>query len=336
MTSIDTVNDLPPRVQYVASAAQTDFDYPFPIFVDTDLVVYVDTTLKTLTTHYTVSGEGDDEGGTVTFLSGMVGGEVITIYRDMAIERTTDFQQNGEFSTASFNDELDRLVLIMQDTRSRLNRAIRFPIAGTVATDAQLSLDPISNWSGKYLYINASGVLEAVDYISEAEILAGVLADSRISESSVTQHEAALSILETQIADGSLLARLAANETVAGTWTFSNAVALGAASTVGGISVGFLGLPRLSGAGGTAATTWKGKCYATTAGVTIPNATFAAGDAFVIYNDTSGNLTITQGASLTQRLHGSATTGNLTLAQRGFATVWFNTASEAVLSGDVS
>lgn len=64
MTSIDTVNDLPPRVQYVASAAQVDFDYPFPVFQDADLVVDVDGTTQTLATHYTVAGEGADTGGT--------------------------------------------------------------------------------------------------------------------------------------------------------------------------------------------------------------------------------------------------------------------------------
>ena len=86
--SIDTVNDLPPRVQYVATAAQTDFDYPFPIFADADLVVDVDGVTQALATDYTVTGEGDDAGGTVTFLVAMAGSEIVTIYRSMAIERT--------------------------------------------------------------------------------------------------------------------------------------------------------------------------------------------------------------------------------------------------------
>jgi len=45
--------------------------------------------------------------------------------------------------------------------------------------------------------------------------------DANITESSVTQHEAALTILETQITDGAILARLAAAETVSGAWDFS-------------------------------------------------------------------------------------------------------------------
>ena len=53
------------------------------------------------------------------------------------------------------------------------------------------------------------------------DIDADTLGDARIAESNVTQHEAALTILESQITDGSILARLASNETISGLWTHS-------------------------------------------------------------------------------------------------------------------
>jgi hypothetical protein len=71
----------------------------------------------------------------------------------------------------------------------------------------------------------------------------------------------------------------------------------------------------------------------TSGGVTIPNAVFAARDVLTIYNSSGSDMTITQGASFTLRLVGTATTGNRTLAQRGLATVVFISASEAVISG---
>ena len=157
--SIDTVSDLPPRVQYVASAAQVAFDYPFPIFTDADLVVDVDGVTQALTTDYTVSGEGDDTGGTVTFLSAMAGGEIVTIYRSMVIERTTDFSQNGEFSSGTFNDELDRITLVLQDLRSQIKRSLRLPMTAEV-TDAEAEFNPIANWIDKFVYIGPDGVPE--------------------------------------------------------------------------------------------------------------------------------------------------------------------------------
>lgn len=154
--SIDTVNDLEPRVQYVAAAAQTDFDYPFPIFADADLLVYVDGVLKTLTTHYTVAGEGNDAGGTITFVTPMTGAEVVTILREIAIERLTDFQQNGPWQSSSYNDEQDRTYLILQELKSSIKRALRLPNTTEVDTD-DLEL-PLANWASKYLTFDADGV----------------------------------------------------------------------------------------------------------------------------------------------------------------------------------
>lgn len=71
----------------------------------------------------------------------------------------------------------------------------------------------------------------------------------------------------------------------------------------------------------------------TTGGVTVPSAVFAAGDIVSIYNNSSSNQTITQGASVTMRLAGTATTGNRTLAQRGIATVLCVASNEFVISG---
>jgi hypothetical protein len=76
-----------------------------------------------------------------------------------------------------------------------------------------------------------------------------------------------------------------------------------------------------------------GKCVSITAGITVPNAIFSAGDTVSIYNNSAGNLTITQGASFTLRQVGTANTGNRTLAQRGLVTIWFLSSSEGVISG---
>lgn len=108
--------------------------------------------------------------------------------------------------------------------------------------------------------------------------------------------------------------------------------ALTGTPTSGGIEIGYRSIPRR-----TTTTTLvvgdRGGCVALAAGITVPNSVFAAGDCVSLYNDTAGALTITQGAGVTLRLAGSATTGSRTLAARGVATIWFNSASEAIVSG---
>jgi hypothetical protein len=172
--SIDTVNDIAPRRQYVAAAAQEDFDYPFPIFEDEDLVVDVDGTTFALNTDYTVTGEGEDAGGTVSFGTPMTGGEVVTIYRDIAIARDTDFQQNGPFRAAAINNELDKAFLIMQELESKIGRSLRLPLTAE-ATDAQMELSPLANWLGKYITINSLGAPEPADLVT------GTLSQSTIT-----------------------------------------------------------------------------------------------------------------------------------------------------------
>ena len=74
------------------------------------------------------------------------------------------------------------------------------------------------------------------------------------------------------------------------------------------------------------------KTIQATGDITINNSVFAAGDIILIYAGASSR-TITEGASVTMRLGGSATTGSRTLAARGVAMLFFVSASEVVVSG---
>ncbi len=71
----------------------------------------------------------------------------------------------------------------------------------------------------------------------------------------------------------------------------------------------------------------------TTGGITVPASVFAVGDAISIYNNSGSNQTITQGASTTLRLAGSASTGNRTVAQYGLCTILCVASNVFVISG---
>jgi hypothetical protein len=125
---------------------------------------------------------------------------------------------------------------------------------------------------------------------------------------------------------------LSGTVTSTGDITLSGSVtSVAAAATIDGVTIGYRSIPR-STTSGTAVVGDVGKCIAVTAGITIPNSTFAAGDAISIYNESGSAITITAGVT-TLRLGGTTTTGNRTLAAYGLATIWFNSATEAVISG---
>ena len=68
-------------------------------------------------------------------------------------------------------------------------------------------------------------------------------------------------------------------------------------------------------------------------GVTVPSGLFVAGQLISVYNNTSGNITITQGGSVTLRWANDGTTGNRTLGTYGLATILCTAANNFVISG---
>ena len=55
--------------------------------------------------------------------------------------------------------------------------------------------------------------------------------------------------------------------------------------------------------------------------ITVDDGVFQIGDCISIFNDTGGNITITQGSGVTLRLVATSTTGSRTLATYGLATL---------------
>ncbi len=113
-----------PRISYsvAAGVTQTSFAVPFEFFDDSDLNVYIDTTLQTITTNYTVTG-GAGSTGTVTMT--VSGPKTVVLTRDTTIERTTDFTAGVDINRAALNTQLDTLTAISADNKDLGERSIR-------------------------------------------------------------------------------------------------------------------------------------------------------------------------------------------------------------------
>jgi hypothetical protein len=70
--------------------------------------------------------------------------------------------------------------------------------------------------------------------------------------------------------------------------------------------------------------------------IEIPNEVFAAGDAISIFNNTSGNITITCTITTAYIAGADADEAAVDLATRGICTILFITDTECVISGNVS
>jgi len=124
-----TISIAPARNEYTANAAQTIFNYTFKIFQNTDLNVYItpagqDANDSTdITTAYTVTGLGDEDGGTITLSVGTNLNDLVTIVSDIPSSRTIDYQNNGDFRPETVNNDFDRVVSIVKKIEDTANRS---------------------------------------------------------------------------------------------------------------------------------------------------------------------------------------------------------------------
>ena len=174
-----TINiaDNAPRISYSVAegVTQTSFAVPFEFFDNADLSVYVDGTLKTLTTNYTVSGGGGATGTIALSVTGISGGSTVIVTRSIALERTTDFPVSGSFNITALNTELDRVVAIAADIKDDLNRSLRLTDYDTAVS---LVLPNVNTRKGKTLAFNLStGAVESGPSISDTQTVADASAD---------------------------------------------------------------------------------------------------------------------------------------------------------------
>ena len=167
-----SVSNNTPRVSYTVAEGQTQtsFTVNFEFFADADLRVFVDNTLKTITTHYTVSGGNGSTGSITMSVTGASGGSTVVIVRAIALERTTDFPTQGAFNISSLNTELDRIIAIHADVDDTAERGLRLQ----ESDDADATTLPLKDArKGTVLAFNAStGVPEAGPSISSVTTVA--------------------------------------------------------------------------------------------------------------------------------------------------------------------
>lgn len=111
--------------------------------------------------------------------------------------------------------------------------------------------------------------------------------------------------------------------------------------TIDGVNIGFRNIPWSGGADKVAsytlATTDIGDFVSlgTSGAITIPASTFSAGDVIMLYNNTTGNITITCSAVTTYIGGVNTTKTSVTLATRGICNVFFYSASVCIITGNV-
>lgn len=105
---------------YTGNGATTAFSFPLRFLENADVQVYLDDVLKTITTHYTLTGAGGPSGGTVTFVSAPASGVAIELRRSSLPKQTVDLSDSGRTPGDTLETQLDRLAMAGQDQSERI------------------------------------------------------------------------------------------------------------------------------------------------------------------------------------------------------------------------
>lgn len=155
-----TVSSTATRVTFTGNGVTVAFATGFPFFDASEIEVIERViatgveTVKTLTTHYSVSG-GGGASGTVTAVAAPASTVQWVIRRKTARTQEIDYTPNDPFPAETHEAGLDRLKMNVQELGEEQDRALKFPATDSASLSAELpsSVDR----AGKFLTFDSSG-----------------------------------------------------------------------------------------------------------------------------------------------------------------------------------
>ena len=173
-----TVTALVTRNDITATASQTSFTYTFRVLAATDMDVYQNGVL--LSSGYTVNNVGNTTGGTVVLDSGVPAGQIVSLVLAMPLDRTTNYQNSGDFLAADVNEDFDKIYIGAVQNENEGGRSLRLQgVEPTVAMTLPLKADR----SNKLLSFDSNGLPVAV---TSSTALALIYSGTNTPEGAVT------------------------------------------------------------------------------------------------------------------------------------------------------
>jgi len=156
------INPVVRRVQFTGNTGLGPFAFTFNILQNTDIIVYKNTTLLTLTTDYTVTINANGTGSVTLTGSGsgtaLIVTDNLTIIGGRELSRTTDFVTAGDLLASSLNEQLDSNVIMSQQLDERFSRTISVSPGDA---DKTLTLPTVDDRKDKILKFDTEGNVEA-------------------------------------------------------------------------------------------------------------------------------------------------------------------------------
>ena len=313
---------------YTGNGVKTNYTFTFPYIEEDDVKVSLD---GVDTTAYTFAN-----ATTIQFNTAPGDGVAIRIYRNTSDENLSAvFYSGSAIRSQDLNNNFTQALYVAQETKNTTIQASTGNLADGSITSNLIADGAVSN---SKLGVNS---------VTEAKIANGAVTTSKIADSNVTEAKLSFTPLKStdigvtvQGYDATTLKSTDIGTTVQAYDADTAKLDVAQTFTADQTFTATQTYPKIPQNAKTAAYTLvaadAGKHISiTTGGITVPSGVFAVGDAVSIYNNSASSQTITQGASTTLRLAGSASTGNRTLSQYGLCTILCVASNTFVVSGAI-
>ena len=125
-----TISTQDSKVNYQGNGQTTVFQIPFPFLENNQIYVQKkdaegNLINYTYATDYTVTGAGEENGGSVTLNVAPEQGSTISIYRDVPLTQEVDYRENEIFPAETHEEALDKLTMEVQQLQEQLDRSIK-------------------------------------------------------------------------------------------------------------------------------------------------------------------------------------------------------------------
>ena len=159
-----TISTTSIKNSYSGDNSTTVFNYTFKISDEDEIQVIIRSatgteTVKTKTTHYTVSGVGNANGGSITFQSGHVptNTETVVLRRSTPQTQGLDLIENDPMPAENIETAYDKLTAISQELQEQVDRSLK--ISRTNSMTSTEFTSSATDRASKILSFDASGEL---------------------------------------------------------------------------------------------------------------------------------------------------------------------------------
>lgn len=177
-----SLTDTVRRFVGTGDGSNVNFDFPFQVNATTDVKVYVDDALQTVTTHYSVvnssnvAGLDSDGTGRIKFVTAPANQAKVSIISDLPLSRSNVYTSGGNITSSALESDFDTLHMKVGDADEQLQRSLKAPPSELTTVD--MSIPDKDTRKGTVLGFNAtSGLPEAGPKIADVATLAAITAD---------------------------------------------------------------------------------------------------------------------------------------------------------------